>query len=93
MRIKSVGIGSSAKISGALYALMGLIFGGIFALTSLFSQGLWDESPFLGMMFGVGAIVFLPVFYGTMGLVAGAIGAALYNWVAGMIGGLELELE
>ena len=94
MRIKSVGIGSSAKISGALYALMGLIFGAIFALTSLFSQGLWaNESPFLGMMFGVGAIVFLPIFYGTMGLVAGAIGAALYNWVAGMIGGLELELE
>ena len=94
MRIKSVGIGSSAKISGAMYALMGLILGAVFALMSLVSQGMWaSESPLLGMMFGVGAIVFLPVFYGTIGLVAGAIGAALYNWVAGMIGGLELELE
>ena len=97
MRVKSVGIVSSAKISGALYALMGLIFGAIFALMSLFSQGMWaseaNGSVFLGLIFGVGAIVFLPIFYGAMGVVAGAVGAALYNWVAGMIGGLELELE
>jgi len=45
------------------------------------------------MMFGVGAIIFLPIFYGVLGLVAGAIGAALYNLFAGMLGGIELETE
>jgi len=45
------------------------------------------------MMFGVGAIVFLPIFYGVIGAVGGAICAALYNVFAGMIGGVELNLE
>jgi hypothetical protein len=47
----------------------------------------------LSMMFGVGAIVFLPLFYGVLGLIAGAIGAALYNLFAGIFGGIELETE
>jgi hypothetical protein len=44
-------------------------------------------------MFGVGAIVFLPVIYGVMGFITGALGAAIYNLFSGMIGGVELELE
>ena len=31
--------------------------------------------------------------YGLMGVVGGAIGAALYNLVAGWVGGIEVELE
>jgi hypothetical protein len=31
--------------------------------------------------------------YGVMGLVGGAVGAALYNLVAGWIGGIEVEIS
>jgi hypothetical protein len=44
-------------------------------------------------MFGVGAIIFLPLFYGVLGLIGGALGAALYNLFAGLFGGIELETQ
>ena len=31
--------------------------------------------------------------YGVIGVIGGAIGAALYNLVAGWIGGIEVEME
>ena len=43
-------------------------------------------------MLGLGAIVFFPLIYGFMGLVVGAVMAALYNLVAKRVGGLNLEL-
>jgi hypothetical protein len=35
----------------------------------------------------------LPIFYGAMGFIGGAIGALLYNLFAGMVGGIEIEVE
>ena len=101
MRIQKIGIGSAAKLSGAMYAAAGLIFGFIFALAALFGAGFaqmaaneGDAPPaFLGAIFGVGAIILLPLLYGFMGLVIGAISAALYNLFARMVGGLEVELQ
>ena len=31
--------------------------------------------------------------YAVMGLISGAIGAALYNLFAGMVGGIEVEIQ
>ena len=42
---------------------------------------------------GVGAIVFFPILYGCMGFVATLIGAWLYNVVAGLVGGIEMDLQ
>jgi hypothetical protein len=42
-------------------------------------------------MFGMG--LFMPVIYGVMGFIFGVIGAAIYNLVAGWIGGIEVEVE
>ena len=100
MRLNRIGVGSAAKISGALYGAMGLIFGGIFALFALVGAGFAGMAAeqgeaipaFVGPLFGVGAIVLFPLLYGVMGVVTGAVGAALYNLFARMIGGLELEL-
>ena len=44
-------------------------------------------------MFGVGSVVILPVFYGVIGFLAGALMSAIYNVVAGLAGGVELNLE
>jgi hypothetical protein len=35
----------------------------------------------------------MPIFYGCMGFIGGALGAVVYNALAGMMGGLELRLE
>lgn len=94
MYLKSFAVGQAAKMSGALYAIGGLIGGVFFALMSLAGGQMWTgESAFVGAIFGVGAIIFLPVFYGLIGVLAGAIGATVYNWLAGMLGGFEIELE
>jgi hypothetical protein len=41
----------------------------------------------------VGAVIFLPIFYGIIGFVGGLISALLYNLIARLVGGIELEVE
>ena len=98
MVLRRVGAFSLAKLSGILYALMGMILGAFFALLSLVGAGIGaaasgSNEPFLGAIFGVGAIIFLPIFYGVIGFVGGLITGWLYNLVAGMVGGVELDLQ
>ena len=98
MVIRHIGVGSLAKMLAALYALWGLIFGVIVALFSLVGAGIGaaNDDPTAGWLsglFGVGAIVFLPIFYGVLGAIGGAITAVMYNVVAGMVGGLSIETE
>ena len=98
MVIRRVGVASAARIAGALYAVIGLIAGCIVAMVSLVSANIMagasqsDLPPWIAPMFGVGAIVIAPIFYGVMGLVVGALTAAIYNLVAGMAGGLEVDV-
>ena len=101
MVIRRIGVWSVARLYGGISATMGLVFGAIFALVAglggmaggFRDSGSGGMSGVLGAMFGVGAIVILPLFYGVLGVVMGAIGAALYNLFAGMFGGIELETE
>jgi hypothetical protein len=44
-------------------------------------------------LFGVGAVILLPLFYGLMGFLMGMLTAALYNLIAGWLGGVELEVQ
>ena len=96
MVLKSVGVLSAAKVSGALTAFMGLIGGAMMAVVSLMGVAVnaqHDGPQFPAMLLGVGAIVFLPIFYGVMGFIMGALYAAVYNFIAGIVGGLELQFE
>lgn len=82
---------------GAAYALVGLLVGAIVSLVSMVGVAIGTaggESPgaFLGVFFGVAAIVALPLFYGAMGFIGEVISAALYNFIVGFTGGVELEL-
>jgi hypothetical protein len=45
-----------------------------------------------GAMFGVGAIIFFPILYGVLGFIGSLIGAGIYNLLAAMVGGVEIEL-
>jgi hypothetical protein len=99
MVIRSVGVGSVAKVSGALYAGLGLLIGACIAAVSLVGLGFAasqqdsDMPAWFGAVFGVGAIVFLPILYGVLGVVMGAITAALYNLVARMVGGVRIDVQ
>ncbi len=98
MVLKRVGILSVAKVLGVLYAVIGVVIGFVFSIVSLLgafagSMGHGGPEPLLGALFGVGAIVMLPIMYGVIGFVGGLLSAAVYNGLARSIGGIELELE
>jgi uncharacterized membrane protein YkvI len=98
MVLKRVGIGSAAKLAGAIYASLGLIIGAVVALVSVAGAGLTAASQsevpaWIGAVFGITAIVWMPLVYGVMGLVVGALSAALYNLFSRIVGGLRLDLQ
>ena len=84
-QIRRFGIGQTAKVVAVLYALMGLVFAPIFLLAAMFSP---KETGF-----GAGFAVAVPILYGVCGFIFTAIGCALYNLVAGWVGGIEVELD
>jgi hypothetical protein len=91
--VKSVGVLSVAKIMGLIYACMGLIFAPVFLVVGMMGSLVGqDKNPFAGMA-GVVLAVLIPFIYGAMGFIIGAIGALLYNLLAKLVGGFELELE
>ena len=84
MVIKRIGAFSSGKIVGLIYALGSAI--------GLAASG-GEAEAWIGALFGVGAVIILPIFYGVLGFVGGLLSALLYNLVAGLVGGLEIEVE
>ena len=104
MVLRRIGVWSAARLYGGLCAVLGLLFGVIFALVALAGgmAGMASDGgaggaglvsgPF-GAIFGVGAIIALPLFYGVLGVIMGALTAVLYNLFAGLFGGIELETQ
>jgi hypothetical protein len=88
---------SLAKVFGLVYALLGLLIGALisfFAVIGAFAAAAQSEgNEAFAFLFGVGAIVIMPVFYGVFGAISGLLIAIFYNLVARVAGGLELELE
>jgi hypothetical protein len=95
MVIRRVGPLSCAKIAGALYAILGLIFGALLSFAAMAGALAADESELgaMGSMFGIGAIVLLPILYGCLGFVMTLLMAWLYNVAAGIVGGVEIQTE
>ncbi len=83
-QILQFGVGQTAKVVGVLYALMGLIFVPIVLIVSMVSP---NKSEF-----GAGFALALPIIYGVLGFIFTAIGCVIYNFVAGLVGGIEVEL-
>jgi hypothetical protein len=95
MVIKRIGPMSVAKITGTLYAVMGLIMGAFFSLAVLAGAfGSDDSGPAVfGALLGVGAVVIFPILYGCIGFVATLIAVWLYNVLAGLVGGIEMDVQ
>ena len=96
--IRRIDVLSSAKVYSALMTVVGLIAGAFVSLFAILgasmAAGMGDEpgAGLLGVIFGIGAIIVLPIVYGVMGFIVGAIQAFVYNVVASRIGGIQIEL-
>jgi hypothetical protein len=88
-QIKRFSIGQAAKFLGVLYLLFGLLFIPFFLVIGMMGPTDGNNFFFGGTMMAVA----MPVLYGIFGVIGGAIGAALYNLVAGWVGGIEVEIE
>jgi hypothetical protein len=93
--IKRIDVGSAAIMGGVTTATFGLIaglfvasFGGLLNNPNSFGN---NNNVFGGL--GILAVILLPLIYGLLGLIGGAIYAALYNLFSGMVGGIKVELD
>jgi len=95
MVLHRVGPVSCAKIVGTLYTVLGLFIGGVISMAAMAGGFASDSSrgAGFGAIIGVGAIVFFPILYGCIGFVASLVGAWLYNMIAGVVGGIEMDLH
>ncbi len=95
MIIRRIAPMSIARLSGMLYAVMGLVLGGIISLIAL--AGGFGADPrgpaAFGGVIGLGAVLVLPICYGLLGFVATLIAAWLYNVAAGVVGGIEVDIS
>lgn len=94
--VNKIEVFSLGKIVGLIYALFGLIIGAFMTLFSIMGSLVaqsFGASGAVGMLFGLGSIILLPIFYGVMGFIIGALAAFFYNLIAGWIGGLEVKVD
>ena len=95
--VRRIGILSFAKLQSALYALFGLIAGAFISLLAALGSVLHDvfggsgSGTHFGILYGVASIVVFPIVYGVLGFILGLIMGGLYNLVAGVVGGIEIE--
>ncbi|MBN3580823.1 hypothetical protein JYB64_00380 [Algoriphagus aestuarii] len=91
--IKKIGVGSAAKIYGLTLALIGAIIGIPYGLFMSAIIGNMDSGVPFGSAFPIIIIVAIPIVYGLLGFIMGALFAWVYNIVAKKTGGLEIELS
>jgi hypothetical protein len=91
-RLKRIGVLFSAILVGIMMCFMGLIAGILYAFGGFFLElftGTLNEGTVLAFV----ALIGMPVIFGLFGLVAGAVGAVLYNLTARRFGGIEADFE
>jgi hypothetical protein len=93
MIIKRIGVLKLAIFQGAMMAAFGLLMALIFMAFGAMIGSMNHNAAAFGAIGGIAALIFLPILYGVFGFIAGAIGAALYNLIAGIVGGIEMDVE
>lgn len=95
--VTRIGVLSLAKMLAVTYAFLGLFFGAVISLFAMMGAAAGsvaggDSGGVVALLFGAGAVIILPIVYGCLGFVGGLIMAPLYNLVARVVGGIEIEL-
>jgi hypothetical protein len=86
-RITRIAPWQAGKFFATLYFILGLVFAVPFALIALLSPPAEGQAPF-----GVGFAIALPFIYALGGLIFVPIACWIFNFVARMVGGLEVEV-
>lgn len=95
-QIKRIGVKQTAKFATVFYfAMMGVFFVPFIIISLLF--GLFAKSQdlfsFGGAVFSGVIFILIPIGYALFGGLMVALSAALYNFVAKRVGGIEIEIE
>lgn len=94
--VKRVAPASLGKMVGGVYALIGFVMV-VLAVPFLLVTAVLDPagSDMAGIGLGIGLVLVLvmPIMYGLLGLIGGALVAVVYNMLARPLGGIELQLE
>jgi hypothetical protein len=102
LRIRKLGVLSVAKMQAAVCLVVSLLisipYGLVIILYALFGAGIMGGNAGLavgggGVVIGVLVMIGLPILYCIIGFIGGAIGALVYNIFAGIVGGIEMEVE
>lgn len=102
LKIRKLGILSVAKIYAIMMFVISLLiaipYGLIVIAFSLIGAGTAGGDKALalgggGVVMGLGVMIGMPIIYALMGFVFGALGALIYNIFAGIVGGIEIEVE
>lgn len=102
LRIRKLGVLSVAKMYAVMMLILMLIICIPYGLliivmtlggaSNMGGDGAWALGGG-GVAIGLLVMIGLPILYAIFGFVFGAIGALIYNVLAGIVGGIEIEVE
>jgi hypothetical protein len=93
MIVTRIGPMSLARISGVIYAIIGFLVGCAISVASAVGGAPEGVEGAGLMVFGAAAVFLLPIFYGFLGFVMSLVVAGVYNALARIIGGIELDIR
>lgn len=102
VKLKKIGVVFSAKLLGIYGAGVGLILGILYSfggaiIDTLVSLNILNTAETPGLSYGTvlafGALIGMPLISAAIGLVGGAIGACLYNFISKRFGGIEIDIQ
>ena len=91
-RLKRIGVLFLAKLQAMIMAVVGLLAGIIYSVGG-FIYELSSSSLNWGTALAFGALIGMPLLFALFGFVAGATGAVIYNLIAKLINGIEVDLD
>jgi len=89
-RVKKIGVLQTSLISAIIFFFLSLIMVVPIMLIMGIAGGFSDN---MGFAFGGLLFIFMPIMYAIMGFLMTALWCWIYNVVAKMIGGIEIEVE
>ena len=91
--VKRINPGSAFKVVTVIYGIIGLVIGILYAVATLARLALpgVTQAP-RGVVVGVFAVFLFPILYGAVAGVIAAAAALIYNFAAGRVGGLEVDI-
>ena len=88
-RIRRIGVYQTSIVAAALYGIVGLLFSPLVWLMGRLpaTEGAGSLGSF-SLLMALG----MPIMYAVLGFISTAIACVIYNLLAGMTGGIEIEL-